>query len=184
MGIRVDRARHPAVDDIRELLTFRLAMLAAAGDRLGHGWLRREFGLRLQEWRVLGVVTAMAPVRFGTVSQALLLDKGQLSRLVKALASRDLLEARADAQDARTHRLLPTPAGRRLHDAVLPRALERNQRVLAALTPAEAATLFGLLDRLEPFMANRAGGGPGETAEDDGTTEDGPQGPASRGERR
>ena len=28
--------RHPAVDDIRDLLTFRIAMLAAANDRMGH----------------------------------------------------------------------------------------------------------------------------------------------------
>ena len=149
-------ARHPPVDDIRDLLTFRLAMLAATGDRLGADWLLRQHGLRLQEWRVLGVVTAMAPVRFGAVAHALLVDKGRLSRVVKGLAGRGLLEAEADVADGRTLLLRPSAAGRLLHDRVLQGALERNQRVLAALSPAEARTLFALLDRLQPFMANRA----------------------------
>lgn len=163
MGDRAGQvARHPAVGDIRELVTFRIAMLAATGDRVGQRWLGAEYGLRIQEWRVLGVVTALAPVRFGEVAHALLLDKGRLSRLVKDLVARGLLESRADPDDQRTMLLAPSAAGRRLHDRVLPRALERNQQVLAALTQAEAATLFALLDKLQPFMERRAGNdGPG-----------------------
>jgi DNA-binding MarR family transcriptional regulator len=53
-------------------------------------------------------------------------------------------------------RLKLTTAGRRLHEKVLARALERNERVMSALTPEDARTLFGLLDKLQPFMTHRA----------------------------
>lgn len=151
-------ASHPRIGDIRDLLTFRIALLSAAADRVGQRWLAREFGLRIMEWRVLGVVAALGPVRFLDVARTLIVDKGQLSRLVKALAARGLLASAPDPDDQRTIRLSPTADGAALHRRVLARALERNERVVAALEPDEVETLFALLDKLQPFMTHRAGG--------------------------
>jgi len=148
-------ASHPPITDIRGLLTFRLAMLVAANDRVGQSWLLSRYGLRIQEWRTLGLVAASEPVRFKDVARALLLDKGQLSRLVKALTGRGLLEGRADEADQRTLLLTVTAEGRRLHDQALAEALRRNNLIAGALTAEEAATLFRLLDKLQPFMDHR-----------------------------
>ncbi|MEX0758328.1 MAG: MarR family transcriptional regulator, partial [Tistlia sp.] len=130
-------ARHPAIADIRDLLTFRIAMLAAANDRMGQDWLQSLYGLRILEWRVLGLVAAREPVGFGEVARALLVDKGQLSRLVKQLGARGLLAAEPDGRDQRLVLLSLTAAGRALHDRVLPVALERNERVVSALSAQE-----------------------------------------------
>ena len=147
--------RHPPVDDIRDLLTFRVAMLAAANDRMGHSWLHGDFGLRILEWRVLGLVSALQPVRFGAIARALLVDKGQLSRLVKQLVERGLIASGADLADQRNVLLSLTDKGRALHDEVLAVALARNDLVLAALSSKEADMLFSLLDKLQPFMDDR-----------------------------
>ena len=147
--------RHPAVDDIRGLLTFRIAMLAAANDRMGQSWLQGDFGLRILEWRVLGLVSAMQPVRFGAVARTLLVDKGQLSRLVKQLVERGLIASGADREDQRNVLLSLTDRGRTLHEEVLAVALARNDLVLAALSGEEASMLFRLLDKLQPFMDYR-----------------------------
>jgi DNA-binding MarR family transcriptional regulator len=150
-------AGHPEVADIRDLLTFRIAMLAAASDRVGQSWLLEEFRLRLSEWRALGLIAALEPVRFGALARALLIDKGQLSRQLKAMTERGLIAANPDARDQRALVLELTPHGRALHERVLSRALERNRLVAGQLTPAEADTLFRLLDKLQPFQEARAG---------------------------
>ena len=159
-------AHHPVIGDIRDLLTFRLAMLAAAGDRVGQRWLLAEFGLRIMEWRVLGLVASLQPVRFLVVAQNLLVDKGQLSRLVRSLGERGLIETEPDPNDQRTIRLRTTGKGGKLASRVLARAFERNELVVSALEPSEIATLFALLDKLQPFMTHRAGRGEEETGAD------------------
>jgi DNA-binding MarR family transcriptional regulator len=147
---------HPPIRDIRDLLTFRLAVLSSASDKIGSAWLQREFDLRVVEWRVLGVVAAEGPAQFRDIARALLMDKGQLSRLIKTLVTRKLIRSEPDRSDQRTIRLRLTAAGERLHTRVLARALERNGRVMSALHPDEAQTLFALLDKLQPFMTHRA----------------------------
>lgn len=150
-------AHHPRIGDIRDLLTFRIAMIAAAGDRVAQRWLGDEFALRLSEWRVLGTIAARQPIRFAEVARSLLIDKGQLSRLVNALAQRGLILAATDAEDLRTIRLGTTEEGRILHERVLARAFERNHLVVSALSQDELTTLFTLLDKLQPHMTHRAG---------------------------
>lgn len=148
--------RHPGIRDIRDLLSFRVAMLAAASDRIGQQWLSKEFDLRLLEWRVLAIVAATEPVRFLEVARTLLVDKGQLSRVVKSLSTGGLIDTGTDPDDQRTIQLRVTEEGRSLHDRVLAYALRRNGRLISALEPDEADTFFALLDKLQPFMTNRA----------------------------
>ena len=157
-GKRPARAqgRHPEISDIRDLVAFRVAMLAAANDRVGQGWLKADHDLSLREWRVLGIIAALEPVKFGEVVRGLQLDKGQLSRLVKALVDRGLVLNEVDAEDQRVSRLTLSPAGRELHSVLPAQALEGNDRVLAALSPAETETFIRLLDKLQPHMVRRA----------------------------
>ena len=130
-------------------------MLAAANDRMGQRWLKASFDLRVLEWRLLGLTAALEPVRFGTVARRLLIDKGQLSRLVKTLVERGLIETVPDENDQRMIRLKTTDKGRTLHDRALLTAYARNDVIVSALTEAETETLFGLLDKLQPFMDYR-----------------------------
>ncbi|WP_295813303.1 MarR family winged helix-turn-helix transcriptional regulator [uncultured Nitratireductor sp.] len=149
-------AHHPRIGDIRDLLTFRVAMLGAAGDRIGQQWLGTEFGFRIVEWRVLGIIAALQPVRFFEVARTLLIDKGQLSRIVNLLTKKGFVEGTPDPDDQRTIRLCTTDAGAEIHRRILRRAFERNQLVVSALTPGELETLFSLLDKLQPLMSHRA----------------------------
>lgn len=146
---------------------------------MGQGWLQAEFGLRLLEWRVLGLVAARRPVRFGEVARALLVDKGQLSRLVRQLSERGLIAAEPDPADQRLLLLATTPAGQALHDRVLRRALERNELVVSALSAEESAQLFRLLDKLQPFMEHRVEQARAE-AEQDEDQEAADEGPKRR----
>jgi len=148
-------ARHPEIGDIRDLLTFRIAMLAATNDRVGQSWLWTDFGLRILEWRVIGLTAALEPVRFGTIARRLLVDKGQLSRLVKGLVELRLIQTTPDDEDQRTMRVSMTQAGRELHRKALGKAFTRNDRIVSAMTRQETEMLFQLLDKLQPLMDHR-----------------------------
>jgi DNA-binding MarR family transcriptional regulator len=148
-------ARHPEIGDIRDLLTFRIAMLAATNDRVGQSWLRSDFGLSILEWRVIGLTAALEPVRFGTIARRLLVDKGQLSRLVKGLVERGVIRTAPDDEDQRTMRISITDAGRVMHRKALGKAFARNDRIVSAMTREETEMLFQLLDKLQPLMDHR-----------------------------
>ncbi len=149
-------AHHPEVADIRDLLTFRLTQLSASVDRLGQRWLTDEYGMRILEWRVLGLIAAWRPVRFNRLAEAMHLDKGQLSRTVTTMAERGWLSRGPDPEDQRTVLLDLTETGAALNARLLARARERNENVVSALSQEELGTLFALLDKLQPHMARRA----------------------------
>ncbi len=139
---------HPPVENITDLLTFRLARLVAVNDRAGNHWISRTFNLRLNEWRVLGLTRALEPVRFHEIANRLMMDKGQLSRIVKAMVKRELITASPAKEDARTFELRTSPTGRALHDEVLPFTTKRNEVAVGSLTPQECAQFMHLLEKI------------------------------------
>lgn len=141
-----------AADGFRlaDFLPYQLSVASNAVSRAvatGTGYESR-FGLTAAEWRVLAATAAA-----GTPTQAELLaatgmDKMTISRAVTALTNRGLLDRARDTGDRRTLRLSPTAQGRRIHDIVAPQALEVEARLLAALSPADAALLRRALAHL------------------------------------
>ncbi len=149
-----DSARKPlpAPCAIRELLSYRLSRLAGLNDRSGHAHLMEEFGVTLGEWRVLAIVAADAPLTFADLARATLLDKGQLSRTVRRLATRGWVLSVRTKGNGRSVDLHMTAAGRRQALRISDFAAERNRVMLTTLNAAERVTVFALLDRLSAFV--------------------------------
>ena len=141
---------HPPIRSIREALSFRIARLAALNERAGSYHFQATLGLRLNEWRVLGLVAscAPAPTTFAELRDILLIDKGQLSRVVAGLVGRELLQSRPLDSDARQVSLTLTDEGRAVHDVALSFTQTRNEVVVSSLTPDECRTFLRLLDRV------------------------------------
>lgn len=137
-----------AADDIRDLMSFRLARLAAASDKSAQQWSLSEFGLRLNEWRVLGLAAAMNPAPFSEIARILSMDKGQLSRIVKTLTVRGLMCAEPDRRDQRALSLSVSSAGRDLYLRMVARAKDRNEATIACLSQQEQAELLRLLGKV------------------------------------
>ena len=135
---------------LANFLPYQLSVASNAVSRAvatGTGYESR-FGLTATEWRVLAATAAAgAPtqVELGRVTG---MDKMTISRAVTALTARALLDRVRDTGDRRTLRLSPTAEGRRIHDIVAPQALEVEARLLAALSPADAALLRRALAQL------------------------------------
>jgi DNA-binding MarR family transcriptional regulator len=140
-----ERSRVP---DIRELLSYRLALLARINDRIGHAEVAAPFGVTLGEWRVLAVISYLGEASLRTVARQSSLDEGQVSRSVKSLVGRGLIVRREAGRDRRSLRLALSAAGRTLHARMLARAREVNQPASYGLDAAELGALMRLLDRV------------------------------------
>lgn len=141
------------LQDVRDVLMFRIARLATIGDRTGQSRLLREFGLSLGEWRVLGVIFARAPATLADIAGELYLDKGQLSRTISILIDNGLVAHSPSAHDRRQSLFEPTAKGRRLHDKVLKFAFVRHSEWMGALSPSEQAEFVRLLDKVTASAA-------------------------------
>ena len=140
--------KHPEVSSIMDVVTFRIARLTAINTRAGQHWTERMFGLSLNEWWLLAVAHAHDSIRAGDMAELLVMDKSQLSRLMKVLIGKALIKTAPDIQDARATIISLTPEGHLLHDRILQEVLRRNERVLAPLSVAEVDQLNDLLGRL------------------------------------
>ncbi len=139
---------HPPIRAIADTLTFRLVRLVAVNDRAGNRWAHREFGLSLNEWRVLGLTHTLEPVRTGRIARLLLMDKGQQSRVVRQLVDKGLIDARQSETDARSVELTTTKSGQELHDRMLAYAAARNEVVVGTLTREECQEFLRLLQKM------------------------------------
>lgn len=134
--------------DIRDLFSYRLAYLVRLNDRDAQSTLVERFGLTLGEWRTLGTVKYLGRPSLRAIARATQQDEGLLSRYVKALIGRDLMERRTSAEDQRVVELSLTPKGEALHEEVMIFAWKLNQDMFTDLTADEQTQLLSLLDKL------------------------------------
>jgi DNA-binding MarR family transcriptional regulator len=108
----------------------------------------RQHGLALPEWRILGRLCESAPMRLATLCRVSHFDKAQATRVLRTLTARRLVRTFADA--AHKHRRIVdiTPSGRKLAEAVFPKAIAEQHKLLRALSPQERRVTFNALRKL------------------------------------
>lgn len=107
-----------------------------------HGVTRSEFS----------VLSALArtgrPLRASEVVSTTMLSGASITKIAENLVRRGLLIRQKSERDGRVVLLALTEDGKALVDAELPRRLADDEELIAALTPAERATLAGLLRKV------------------------------------
>lgn len=139
---------HPEINSISDAVVFKLSRLTALNNRVGASRFRAAHDITLNEWRVLGLIGEGSPARFDTIRRTMQMDKGQLSRTVKALTEAGLVHSTPNPQDARQLDLTLTEAGQARHDSILDFTRDRNQGVVAPLTRKQCQKLLEMLDVL------------------------------------
>jgi DNA-binding MarR family transcriptional regulator len=141
--------RAPASPTIRELLSYRLhvvAHLLSRGEELRY---RREFGVSLWEWRSIALLGgAREALSLNALARAAGIDKSQMSRVVSGLTARKLVLRQSDAADGRGVRLTLSAAGRKLYLGLIRAAAQRNDAFLGCLSARERTAFDGALDKL------------------------------------
>jgi DNA-binding MarR family transcriptional regulator len=113
---------------------------------------RARFDLGVVEWRVLAQLGAEPWSTGAQLSQTIGLDKASISRSLRLLEDRGLIETRSAG--GRRQEAALTGEGWAVHGEVLEVARAREARLLEGLTPGEVGRLVELLQRL---LANLPG---------------------------
>ncbi|MGH8797152.1 MAG: MarR family winged helix-turn-helix transcriptional regulator [Caldimonas sp.] len=132
----------------RTLPSFRVHLLAGMSAR--HAELRfvKQFGLRLLECRIVGMVGTLGALSLKQICSETDIEKAHASRLVDRLQQRGLVEKFESSHDLRSISVELTAAGRKLHKALYADAVERNEAWLSVLSADERRRFVGIVDKL------------------------------------
>lgn len=133
---------------LKEFLPYLLSITSnAVSGRIALEY-RQRFGLSVPEWRVMAVLGDSGPLTQRDLTRLTVMDKVAVNRACKILEERDLATRQPNAQDGRSHLLELTESGTRMHDEIMPLALEMERRLFANFTREEVAHFRHLLDRV------------------------------------
>jgi DNA-binding MarR family transcriptional regulator len=161
---------HGANLNVEDFLTFRITRLSnALRTNLTKRYLE-EFGLSLPEWRLLALITRFSPLRFSEVTTRSSMDKGQVSRTLRAMTKRGLTKTRvvrrpsSAAADALAAPVIVsiTARGRALYQSILPIARRRQAEILLTLPEADRLALYQIVDKLFAAAGSAAVSGEGD----------------------
>ena len=134
---------------IRELLSYRLHVVANLLSRGAELRYRREFGVSLWEWRTIALLGAVTePLSLNHLAHAAGIHKSQMSRVVSGLASRKLVVRSANTTDGRGVQIQLSKAGRKLYGGLIEAAAERDQAFRQCLTKDEKQAFDRVLTKL------------------------------------
>jgi DNA-binding MarR family transcriptional regulator len=134
---------------IRDLLSYRLHVVANLLSRGAELRYRREFGVSLWEWRSIALLGAVTePLSLNHLAHAAGIHKSQMSRVVAGLAKRKLVVRAANSEDARGVHLTLSRSGRKLYQGLIQAATERDAAFRRCLTSREKAVFEKALSKL------------------------------------
>jgi DNA-binding MarR family transcriptional regulator len=134
---------------IKDLISYRLHVVANLLSRGAELRYRREFGVSLWEWRTIALLgAAEQPMSLVQLAKAAGVDKGQLSRVVTGLTRRRLVRRDAHPGDGRGVRLTLSSTGRRMYTGLIRAAAERDRVVRKCLSSREAKLLEQALAKI------------------------------------
>lgn len=134
------------------------AVLTATANRVSHGAstaYRRKAGIGFIEWRIVCFLAAEGWSSGAKIVEGLGLDKAAISRNLRSLVERDLVETRA--ADGRKGESQLTCAGAKLHVKVLELALEREAVMLRGLSNADREKLISMLSLISRNLTEMDG---------------------------
>lgn len=134
---------------IGQSLTYRMARVQAKLNAQSTRLLKEDTGLSLTQWRLLALIGTIGQTTAAQLSRHAAMDKGLISRNLRAMSDGNLIQVTPDDRDHRLQHLDLTEAGKALFDLTLPRMLARQAALRARLTDEDLRTFLATLDTLE-----------------------------------
>ena len=146
-----ERSRAGRSAALDRLVTMRMVWLFTLMRRGGVLARRRRFGLSEIEWRIMTQLGTGARLSLNALAEALLQDRGQLSRAVKGMVTRGLV-SRERKPGGPEIEIALSPSGWALHADMVGWVVERDARLTEGLAPGDLAALW----RASEIMIGRA----------------------------
>ncbi|QHA03077.1 MarR family transcriptional regulator [Streptomyces broussonetiae] len=155
--VRQWQAVHPQLDTGPMEVIGRINRCAALLQQAEDAPLRRA-GLSRPEFDLLGALRRTGhELTPGELARETFSSGAAVTKRLKQLTERGLVERRGDTRDRRVAHLRLTDAGRALVDGILPEQLAYETAVLSVLTPGGQAELAGQLGELLGRLEGRTG---------------------------
>jgi len=108
-----------------------------------------QFELSVSEWRILSVLAHAGTLPFAELVELAAADKAQVSRALRLLGERGLVEVQAPGVKSRKGLVcLVTERGRALYEEVIPIARRSQAAMILSLSREERSTLYTVLNKL------------------------------------
>jgi DNA-binding MarR family transcriptional regulator len=135
--------------EVEDFLSMRFANISALLHRNVTKQYLAQHDIGLPEWRVITMLVRYGSVTTRELRQASGMDKGQMSRALRELEKRKLLERDADATHELRQVLRISAAGNALYRRIMPDARKSQAALLGHLTLAERKALDSALRKLK-----------------------------------
>lgn len=142
----------PKENPIYGLVSMRMIRLFIMLRRSGILSQRRRFDLSELEWRIVTQLGAAAPLSLNGLAEAMLQDRGQLSRAVKAMVERGLL-TRERKPGGPEIEIDLSREGHALYARMIEWVIERDRLLTEGIPEADVTVVWRVLDT----MIERAG---------------------------
>ncbi|WP_298364249.1 homoprotocatechuate degradation operon regulator HpaR [Azospirillum sp.] len=109
-----------------------------------------------QQWRVLRALTTAEEFRAGELARVSSISMPSLSRILRALEKRALIQRGVEDKDLRAAQISITTSGRELIALIAPHSERRYAEITTAFGEDRLATLYGLLDELTACLNDGA----------------------------
>jgi DNA-binding MarR family transcriptional regulator len=144
----------PGLFELENFLPYRLSLLTNTISQGIAGTYRETHDIGIPEWRVLAVLGRFPGLTASEVVERTAMDKVAISRAVKSLEDKGLLQRKADRADGRRQKLFITRgAGETVLGEVVPIARRYEARLLAALDQHELECLLRSMAKLQTAAA-------------------------------
>jgi DNA-binding MarR family transcriptional regulator len=108
-----------------------------------------RFQLTVSEWRILSVLAHAGSLPFAELVELAAADKAQVSRALRLLGERGLVEVQAPGARGRKGLIcLMTEAGQALYQEIMPLARRSQAEMILTLSREERSTLYAVLGKL------------------------------------
>lgn len=158
LATRMTDVPSPAALLLDAFLPYRLSFTSNLVSERVAGTYRAMFDLSIPEWRLIAVIAEGDGISQQSIGTRTRMDKVTVSRAAIALTDRSLLERAPNPDDKRSHLLRLSAAGRELHAAVAPKALELERVIFANFSKAELDGFTAMLRRIDAAALDLDGG--------------------------
>lgn len=140
---------------LENFLPYRLSFTSNLVSDVIAGAYESLFALRVPDWRLVAV-TAENPdgITQQEIGLKTRMDKVTVSRAAIALIERGLIARKPISGDRRSHLLHLTIAGRELYKAVVPKALELEQRIFSEFPKEDLVRFESILRRIDQIVSD------------------------------
>ena len=137
----------PEAGTIYGLVSMRMIRLFVLLRKSGILAQRRQFGLSETEWRIMTQLGESAPMSLNGLADAMLQDRGQLSRAVKSMVERGLL-TRERKPGGPEIEIDLSAEGRTIYARMVEWVHERDRALIAGIPPDDVAVVWRVLSAM------------------------------------